>query len=112
MLSISFKEEMQRFNALIYRSSYSDIEKRHVILVKVWWIATRWNVMETKYKVYYMMENLSLSIDVLFFFFMEFSNFPPSLALLALHCGIMVKLRDNAKSSLAQAWIYVAPKAF
>ena len=54
---------------------------------------------ETKCKVCYTIENLSLSIDVIFFV-MEFSNFPPSLALHGLQCGMMVKVRDNARSGL------------
>ena len=33
------------------------------------------------------------------FFSIEFSNFPPGLALHALHCRMMVKLCNNAKSS-------------
>ena len=33
-------------------------------------------------------------------FVMEFSNFPPGLALHGLQCGVMIKVRDNAKSSL------------
>ena len=34
------------------------------------------------------------------FFFIEFSDFPPGLALDALQCGMMAKLRDNARSNL------------
>ena len=34
------------------------------------------------------------------FFFMEFSNFTPGLALRGLQCGMMVKLRDNTRSDL------------
>ena len=33
-------------------------------------------------------------------FFTEFSNFLPALALYALHCGMIVKLRDNARTTL------------
>ena len=32
------------------------------------------------------------------FFFMEFSNFPPGLTLHGQQCGLMVKVRDNARS--------------
>ena len=31
---------------------------------------------------------------------MEFSDFPPGLALYTLQCGMMVKVRDNTRSSL------------
>ena len=33
-------------------------------------------------------------------FFTEFSKFLPALALYALHCEMMVKLRDNARTTL------------
>ena len=62
MLLISFQKEMQRFDALIYHSlifksvtqfwSKFGGSRRHEILK------------ETKRKVYHMIENLSLSIDV------------------------------------------------
>ena len=34
------------------------------------------------------------------FFYMEFSDFPPGLALHALQCGMMVEVPDNPRSSL------------
>ena len=34
------------------------------------------------------------------FFFMEFSNFPPGLALRGLQCGMTVKVCDTARSGL------------
>ena len=34
------------------------------------------------------------------FFFMEFSNFTPGLALHGLLCGMIIKVRDNTRSGL------------
>ena len=41
-------------------------------------------------------------------FFIEFSNFPPALALYTPHCEMMIKLRDNARTSLDVHTIFIA----
>ena len=46
----------------------------------------------------YMVENLSLSIVVLFS--LESSTFPPDIALHALNCEMMVILHDSTRSSM------------
>ena len=42
------------------------------------------------------------------YFLIEFSNFLPAIALDALHCEMMVKLRDNARTThifLQEGWV-------
>ena len=51
----------------------------------------------------YVVDNLSLSIVVQ----INLSNFPPDIALHALHCEMMVILRNSARSSMD----YVVPRA-
>ena len=55
--------------------------------------------MKSKCKMCYTIENLTLSIDVSFFF-VEFSKFKLGLTLHGLQCGMIFKVRDNARSGL------------
>ena len=60
--------------------AFLDMQMWYEILAKV--CVVRHEIfIETKKKVCYMIENLSPTIDVEIFFFMESSNFPPGLAL-------------------------------
>ena len=63
--------------------------------------------MESKCKACYTTENFLLSIDVYFFFFMEFSDFTPGLALPAM-CN--VGCWSNSATIRDQLWMDVAAR--